>query len=509
MGGAEDQWRSGFGLPFAAESTHLPSLQDMTTAKSEAAKDPHPEPPKNPYDAIIIGGGPGGSTAGSTLAQAGKRVLIIEREHFPRFHIGESLIPYANEEFRAIGVWEKLEKAGFMPKLGAEFVLGNSRATTRVLFARYLSREYANTFQVERSRFDNILLDHARLSGCEVWKQTRVHSVSVDADGARVSCIRGGETLQAHARWLLDASGRDALLGKHLNLPRTDLGLPKKFATFAHFRGVLRNEPPADGHITVVRLESGWCWIIPLDVEKTSVGLVQALERFQASGKKPGENFEHTVASTNELRRRIGDAVRLTDYYSAADYTYRYLRNAGPRWLLIGDAAGFIDPIFSSGVMLAVKSGRLAAGEVLAAEESRVPLSLRAQRRYTRRVGRMCKVFLRMIRMFYDNRGFEVFMTPRPPRQIECAVNNLVAGNTNLGWRLRLMVWFFYLLCSLQKYLPVVPRLVWDAGLSWLSNTRRPPEERRARESNLLTAQLASDTSPVPAAENVGDTCRT
>jgi flavin-dependent dehydrogenase len=447
-------------LPFNPEILICIS-RNMITGDSEALNGSQHELSKNPFDAIIIGGGPGGSTAASTLAQAGKRVLIIERERFPRFHIGESLIPFANEELRAIGVWEKLEKAGFMPKLGAEFVLGNSKSATRVLFARYLSQEYAKTFQVERSRFDAILLDHAAVSGCEVCKQTRVQSVSVDAHGARVLCIRGRETFQVGARWLLDASGRDALVGRQLNLPKTDLGLPKKFATFAHFRGVQRNEPPADGHITVVRLESGWCWIIPLDAEKTSVGLVQTLAHFQASGKKPGENFEDTIAATNELRRRVANAVRLTEYYVAADYTYRYLTNAGPRWLLIGDAAGFIDPIFSSGVMLAVKSGRLAACEILAADRSRTSLSLRAQRRYTRRVGKMCKVFLRMIRMFYDNRAFEVFMTPQPPREVERAVNNLVAGNTNLGWHLRLMVWVFYLLCVLQKYLPVVPQLVW------------------------------------------------
>jgi flavin-dependent dehydrogenase len=468
------------------------------------------EPSKSLFDAVIIGGGPGGSMAGSTLAQAGKRVLIIERERFPRFHIGESLIPYANEELRAIGVWEKLEKGGFMPKLGAEFVLGNSKATIRVLFARYLSRQYARTFQVERSRFDNILLDHAELSGCVVWKETRVESVSVDGDGVRVFCIRGKTKCQVDARWLFDASGRDALLGKQLNLPKTDLGLPKKFATFAHFHGVRRNDPPADGHITVVRLETGWCWIIPLDAEKTSVGLVQTLEHFQASGKKPGENFEHTIASTSELRRRIGDAVRLTEYRFAADYTYRYLQNAGPRWLLIGDAAGFIDPIFSSGVMLAVKSGRLAALEVLAAESRGTSLSLRAQRRYTRRVGAMCKVFLRMIKMFYDNRAFEVFMTPQPPQEVERAVNNLVAGNTNLGWRLRLMVWAFYLLCALQKYLPVVPRLVWSKRAS--DSRRILPRDARQTltipAKQIGNAKLASGASPAPAAGNVGDTYR-
>jgi 2-polyprenyl-6-methoxyphenol hydroxylase-like FAD-dependent oxidoreductase len=204
---------------------------------------------------------------------------------------------------------------------------------------------------------------------------------------------------------------------------------------------------------------------------------VQTLGRFQSSGLEPGECFERLVASTPELRRRMGDAVRITEYRFAGDYTYRYLQNAGPRWLLIGDAAGFIDPIFSSGVMLAVKSGHLAAREVLTADESQTFLSLRAQRRYTRRVGRMCKVFLRMIKMFYNNSGFEVFMTPKPPRDAERAVNNLVAGNTNLGWRLRWRVWIFYFLCAVQRYFPVVPRLALAAEP--LDATRALKEDTR------------------------------
>lgn len=413
----------------------------------------------NSYDAIIIGGGPGGSTAGSALARAGKKVLILEREKFPRFHVGESLIPYGNDELKKIGVWDKLNAFGFMPKLGAEFVLGNSKAITRIIFGRFLPAAYAQTFQVERSRFDNLLLDHASESGCEVWQETLVNSVAVSGDGVTVHCTREGEAQSIQARWILDASGRDALLGKQLNLPKTDLGLPKKFATFGHFRGVIRNEPPADGHITVVRLDFGWCWMIPLDAEKTSIGLVQTLEHFRSTGLKPGECFEHVVATTPELQRRMGQAERVSEYAFAGDYTYRHLQNAGPRWILIGDAAGFIDPIFSSGVMLAIKSGYLAATEILAADQAGAPLSAAAQARYTRKVGKMCKVFLNMIKMFYSNHAFEVFMTPDPEKRMEWAVNNLVAGNTNLGWRLRLRVWMFYGVCALQKYIPIAPRL--------------------------------------------------
>jgi flavin-dependent dehydrogenase len=346
-----------------------------------------------------------------------------------------------------------------MPKFGAEFVTGNSDRMTRVLFARHLQRDYAQTFQVERSRFDQILLEHAEESGCAVWPETTVKSATVSDEGVKVTCTRDGATLELSARWIFDASGRDTFLARQMQLPKTDLGLPKKFATFAHFKNALRNDAPAEGHITVVRLDFGWFWMIPLDAEKTSVGLVQSLDHFRASGLKPEEFFEHIVATTPELQRRLGQAERVSEYYFAGDYTYRYLQNAGPRWLLIGDAAGFIDPIFSSGVMLAVKSGRLAAEQVLAAERAGAPLSARAQARYTREVGNMCKVFLHMIRMFYDNHSFAVFMSPCPYRAMEAAVNNLVAGNTKLGWRLQIQVWAFYAICAVQRYLPIVPKL--------------------------------------------------
>jgi len=411
------------------------------------------------YDAIIIGGGPGGSTSGTTLARAGKKVLILERERFPRFHVGESLIPYGNDIFSAIGVWDKMQAAGFMPKLGAEFVMGNSKASVSILFARYLEKRYAHTFQVERARFDELMLDHAAESGCEVWQDAHVKSASVTDDGATVMCERDGEMHELKARWVFDASGRDAFLGKQMQLPKTDLGMPKKFATFAHFTGVCRNEAPCDGHITVVRLDFGWFWMIPLTAEKTSIGLVQTMEHFKSTGMKPGECFEHVVQSSTELRRRMKDAVRVSEFTFAGDYTYRHLQNAGPRWFLIGDAAGFIDPIFSSGVMLAVKSGYLAAQKALAADKAGGPLSARAQARYTREVGKMCHVFLRLIKMFYDNRAFEVFMTPKPHKGMEWAVHNAVAGNTSTPLMLNLRLWAFYGVCALQKRFALVPRL--------------------------------------------------
>jgi flavin-dependent dehydrogenase len=409
------------------------------------------------YDAIIIGGGPGGSTAGAKLARAGLKVLILEREKFPRFHVGESLIPYGNDVLREIGVWEKLEKGGFMVKPGAEFTLGNSKGFLRFWFGKNLKPQYAETFQVERSRFDALLLGHAAESGCTVVHQAKAVSAEIRADGVEVAYEQDGAVRRAEAAWLVDASGRDAFLGRQLNLPKTDLGMPKKFATFAHFKDVRRNEGKAHGIITIVRLEEAWFWIIPLDAEKTSVGLVQRLDRFKSSGLKPGERFEEVVAGSSELRFRMGNAERVSDYYFAGDYTYRHLTAAGPRWILVGDAAGFIDPIFSSGVMLSLKSGLHAAGEILAAHKAGAPLSGWARRRYTRRVKKMTTVFLDMIRMFYDNDAFEVFMNPNPLLDLPRAANNLVGGNTDLEWDLWWRVKAFYLLCRLQKRFKIAP----------------------------------------------------
>jgi flavin-dependent dehydrogenase len=431
----------------------------------------------NAWDAIVIGGGPAGSTAAALLAQAGKKVLVLERETFPRFHVGESLIPYGNDVLRALGVWEKIEQAGFMPKLGAEFTLGNAAGFQRFYFGRSLAPRYAKTFQVERSKFDHLLLQHAEEQGATVLQQARVGGIEADDAGVSIAYEHDGSSHQAKARWLIDGSGRTAVAGHALCLPKSDLGMPKRLAIFAHFHNVHRNAGEDAGHITIVRLENAWCWFIPLDENKTSVGLVQLLADFKSQGVSIEESFQRAVDAHAELRFRLRRAERVIPFHTEGEYTFRFHRAAGPRWLLAGDAAGFIDPIFSSGVMVALRSSRRAAQVILRADATGRPLSFRDQAGYTREVKKMTNAFLDMIRMFYDRHAFEVFMGPSPVLGLPRAVVNLVGGNTDLPWSLRWRVWAFYAMCRLQRRMTFAPRLSFAEAPRTASLPKEPVEQ--------------------------------
>ncbi len=411
------------------------------------------------WHTVVIGGGPAGSTAAALLAKAGRKVLVLERDTFPRFHVGESLIPYGNDVLRELGLWDKLERGGFMPKRGAEFTLGNAAGRQRFYFARNLPAGYGQTFQVERARFDQLLLEHAAEQGAVVRQQAKVAEIAVDRAGARVSYDWNGAREEATAHWLIDASGRTALAGNALGLRKSDLGMTKRLAIFAHFRGVFRESGEEEGHIIIVRLEDSWFWFIPLDAERTSVGLVQPLDRFKAQGLPPEESFQRAVDAHVELRFRFKEAERMTRFYTEGEYTFRFHRAAGPRWLLAGDAAGFIDPIFSSGVMVALRSSALAAKAILQADTAGRGLSPLARWRYTRATKKMTNAFLHMIRMFYDRDAFEVFMARSPFLSLPSAVVNLVGGNTDLPWKLRWRIWAFYAMGRLQRYRTLVPRL--------------------------------------------------
>ncbi len=413
------------------------------------------------FDVVIIGGGPAGSASGALLAQAGKSVLIVEREKFPRFHIGESLIPFGNEVLRDMGVWEKLERAGFMTKKGAEFTLSNSCGFQRFWFRNNLGPEHAQTFQVERSKFDSLLLDHAHQSGCQISQPASIDSADFHEEliDLKIQSEAGIEAIQAS--YVIDASGRDAWIGKKLSVPKSDLGLSKKMAIYAHFENAYRNEGEAAGHITIIRMEQGWFWMIPLDEKKTSVGIVWEQEKLKATGSNLEERFWAMIHSSKEASFRLKGGTLLGDFHATTDYSYRYHQSAGSRWLMAGDSAGFVDPIFSSGVMIALRTGGLAAQTILKQSPSSA-LSLATQKKYTAAVHQMTSVFLKMIELFYDNDAFAVFMNPRSIFKLRETINRLVAGQTEMDWSLRWRFRLFRFLSWLQKRYPVAPRLVFS-----------------------------------------------
>jgi flavin-dependent dehydrogenase len=424
------------------------------------------------FDVVIAGGGPGGSAAGTFLARAGLRVLILEKDRFPRFRIGESLLPYGNDLLREMGVWDKVAASGqFMPKPGAEFCTADGGRQLQFWFENRLGPAYASTFQVDRAKFDELLLDQAASVGCTVRQACPVVGIQPHPDHVVITCDEAGVRREVRARWLIDATGRDALAGRILGIPRLPTQASVRIATYAHFRGVGRHEGPAAGSITISRLRDGWFWFIPLDSERTSVGHVQRTADFKATGRSPGESFTDAVAANAGLASRMQTAERLGDFRTTGDYSFRHGTFAPhPRILLTGDAAGFIDPIFSSGVMIALKSGRSAA-RLIASRPDRA-LSPAARRNYTREVTRMMNVYVRMIETFYDDAGFELLMDPQPVLEIPSAVAAVVGGNTELPFRLRWRLEAFYFLARLQRWLPVAPRISTFSGSPERSDSR-------------------------------------
>jgi flavin-dependent dehydrogenase len=407
------------------------------------------------YDTIIIGGGPGGSTAGAFLGKAGQRVLLLEREVFPRFHIGESLLPFGNDVLKESGAWPKVDAAGFQRKYGAEFFVGNGSSWQRFWFARGLVPGYGQTFQVERATFDHVLLDHAASCGCEVRQGCAAKEVTREGDKWRVKLESG----ELNGRWVIDASGRDTFLGRVLGLQKKPMDLAKRIAVYAHFKGVYRNPGDAEGHITIVRLKDGWFWLIPLAGGKMSVGMVRTLDELKRFGGAVEDWFAKTVASSSELTRRMDGAERIGEFYKTGDYSYHHEQLATDRAIMVGDAAGFIDPIFSSGVHIATKSAQLATQLILHADQRGRGLTVAEQRHYSRDIHRYMEVYREMIEMYYDDSAFEVLMHPKGRFGLVPAVNSILAGNFHPSFRMWWRVKLFHLICAIHRRVPIVPRL--------------------------------------------------
>ncbi|HEX7150837.1 MAG TPA: NAD(P)/FAD-dependent oxidoreductase [Thermoanaerobaculia bacterium] len=409
-------------------------------------------------DVIVIGGGPAGSTAATLLAQQGFSVTLLERERFPRFQIGESLLPYNNDLFARLGVTDELLAGDFFPKYGAHFCTGDGRVEYTFRFDRNLVAPYQRSFQVKRAVFDHVLLKNAAKHGVEVREETAVANVELSDPSRAVVTTAKGEMLEA--RFVVDASGHGSVVGHRIG-NKADVAELKKIAFFAHYKGVPRPAGRDAGNTTITVLRNAWFWLIPVDAETMSVGLVVDRDHYVKSGLTPQQILEQTIAETPWVAQRMANAERTTQIYARKDFSYRMRNLVGPNFALAGDAAGFLDPIFSTGVFMAMKSADIIA---TAAGEKLRTGSMKPLKQYERDMTAALGQYFRFIGHFYRREFLEVFLQPSTRFGLLKAIVGVLAGNIFTRRKDRFKLAVFFALVRLQKWLgTIAPRIAWDA----------------------------------------------
>lgn len=326
------------------------------------------------YDVIIVGGGPAGSTMGSYLSKAGIRNLILEGHNQPRPHVGESLVLSTMRVFGELGLIEKMDAAGFPKKFGASWRDFNGKEAA-LHFAEFRQEgiDRDHTYHVDRSKFDLLLLKHAESLGSEVHQGVQVKRVNFEGDravGVRVKFA--GQEIDIPSKIVIDASGRQTLLGRQLNLKQNDK-IFNQYAVHGWFENVARGEDPKTAdyiHIYFLPVKRGWAWQIPITDKITSVGVVAEREVFQQFKTESERYFNTYVESNKGLAKAMANAVRINEFKTEGDYSYMLDKFCGNGFLMVGDAARFVDPIFSSGVSVAMHSARFGAQTVISALES-------------------------------------------------------------------------------------------------------------------------------------------
>ncbi len=394
-------------------------------------------------DVVVIGGGPSGSATATLLAQRGHKVELFERDHHPRFHIGESLIPYTYHVIQRLGLLDTMKQSGFTKKYSVQFISENGKLSEPFYFDQHDEHERSQTWQVRRSEFDHLLITNARKHGVNVHEGSRVLEVLFEGDravGVRVKPEDGPEKV-VKAKVVVDASGQSSLIIDRLNLREWDPML-KKAAVWTYWKGAYRDEGKNGGATLVMSTagRKGWFWYIPLHDDILSVGVVADHDYLFNSGRPKDleKLYFEEVSRCPGLQPRLANATRCDGFRAQKEYSYRAKQAAGNGWCLVGDAFGFLDPLYSSGVLLALKSASMASDAIDAALKANdtSEKSLRSwEGEFTRGMDRM----RRLVCAFYDGLNFGKLVRRNPDKKgliTDVLIGNLFHDEVDELWPL-------------------------------------------------------------------------
>ncbi|HEU4391821.1 MAG TPA: NAD(P)/FAD-dependent oxidoreductase [Blastocatellia bacterium] len=384
------------------------------------------------YDVIVIGGGPAGSSVASILSREGRKVVLFEKEVFPRHHIGESLMTDTYFTFQRMGILEKLKQSPFVRKYSVQFANHSGRESRPFYFFEANHHESAVTWQVTRAVFDKLLIEHAAEQGATVYQGTPIKQVLFEDDRAIgvEAQMSDGSSQSFYAKVVVDATGQTAMLSNQFRWRVRDPKL-KKAVLYSYFKGAHR-EPDLNGGATLVlrteRGSGGWFWYIPLENDITSVGIVAEPDYLvKGRGRDLAKIFHEEVEKCEACRRRVAGAERVDKIYSILDYSYRSERCAGDGFMLIGDAYGFLDPIYSSGVLLALKMAELAADAIHDAFANN-DYSGERLGQFQTKLDNGIESMRKLVYAFYsDDFSFSSFLQKHPDQRVN--IINLLIGN--------------------------------------------------------------------------------
>ena len=398
-------------------------------------------------DVLVIGGGPAGSTISTLLTQKGWQVVVLEKARHPRFHIGESLLPMNLPLFEQLGILEEVHRMGVV-KYGAEFNAPGQASPVTFYFSKALDKNHSYAYEVRRAEFDHLLLRNSVAKGVHVLEGVKVTQVAFrEGRTSLVTAENGdGEQQQWEARFVVDASGRDTFLADRLGIKSRN-PTHNSAAIFGHFRGAVRRPGKDEGNISIYWFRHGWFWMIPLRDNIMSVGAVCWPEYLKTRRCNPDRFFWNTIDLCPGVAERMKDVELVSSITATGNFSYQASSMAGEGYLMIGDAYAFIDPVFSSGVHLAMSSAKLGAGVVDAClrDPARASRELRKFERTTRRALKTLSWF---IYRFTSPAMRKMFMAPSNIFRVEEAVISMLAGDvfrdTPLHRRLRIFKAMYY-----------------------------------------------------------------